>query len=207
MSDVIPDPEPAPEPVPQPSVGTTDTSDLSAAQLHALTCPACGVIDRADGVEDGQLWKPAHYGTSAERKLMAMLMRVQGQAADGITNFAGSMRFIYIHVAWFGLWIAINVGLAGLDREFDKFPFGLLTMIVSLEAIFLSTFVMISQNRQATRADVRNQIDFENNIRSEIWSVHVGHALGLDVDHVEEVVRRAIDGATEALKAAHVQAS
>jgi uncharacterized membrane protein len=207
MSDVTPDPEPAPEPAPQPSVGTMDTSDLSAAQLHALTCPACGVIDRADGVEDGELWKPAHYGTTAERKLMAMLMRVQGQAADGITNFAGSMRFIYIHIAWFGVWIAINVGLAGLDREFDKFPFGLLTMIVSLEAIFLSTFVMISQNRQATRADVRNQIDFENNIRSEIWSVHVGHALGLDVDHVEDVVRRAIEGAAEALKAAHLQAS
>ena len=170
--------------------------------MHVLTCPACGVIDRADGVEDGQLWKPGHYGTSAERKLMGMLLRMQGQAADGITSFAGSMRFIYIHVAWFGMWIAINVGLAGLDREFDKFPFGLLTMIVSLEAIFLSTFVMISQNRQATRADVRNQIDFENNIRSEIWSVHVGHALGLDVDHVEEIVRRAIDGAAEAMRQA-----
>ena len=207
MSAVNPDPQAAPEAVAQARVGTTDTSDLTAAQVHALTCPACGVIDRADGVEDGQLWKPAHYSTNVERKLMAMLVRVQGQAADVITNFAGSMRFIYIHVAWFGLWIAINVGLAGLDREFDKFPFGLLTMIVSLEAIFLSTFVMISQNRQATRADVRNQIDFENNIRSEIWSVHVGHALGLDVDHVEEVVRRAIDGAAAAMKAAQMQPS
>lgn len=178
------------------------TADLSTAEVHVLTCPACGVIDRADGVEDGQLWKAAHYRTSAERKLFAMLHRVQGQAADEITNFAGSMRFIYIHIGWFGLWIAINVGLGGIDREFDKFPFGLLTMIVSLEAIFLSTFVMISQNRQATRADVRNQIDFENNIRSEIWSVHVGHALGLDVDHVEGVVRQAIDGAAEAMKQA-----
>ena len=176
--------------------------ELSAAELHTLTCPACGVIDRADGVEDGQLWKPAHYGTSAERKLMAMFLRMQGQAADGITNFAGSMRFIYIHIVWFGVWIAMNIGLAGINREFDKFPFGLLTMIVSLEAIFLSTFVMISQNRQAVRADLRNQIDFENNIRSEIWSVHVGHALGLDVDHVEEVVRRAIEGAAEAMRAA-----
>ncbi|MCU1389289.1 MAG: hypothetical protein JWL72_2627, partial [Ilumatobacteraceae bacterium] len=123
-------------------------------------------------------------------------------AADGITNFAGSMRFIYLHIGWFGIWIALNVGLIGMGNRFDKFPFGLLTMIVSLEAIFLSTFVMISQNRQAARADIRNQIDFENNIRSEIWSVHVGHSLGIDVDHVEEVVQRAIEGAAQALKEA-----
>ena len=90
------------------------------------------------------------------------------------------------------MWIAINVGLAGIGHEFDKFPFGLLTMIVSLEAIFLSTFVMISQNRQAARSDLRSQLDFENNIRGEIWSVHIGDALGLDVDHIEDVVRRAI---------------
>jgi len=77
---------------------------------------------------------------------------------------------------------------------------------VSLEAIFLATFVMISQNRQAVRTDVRSQLDFENNIRSEIWSVHVGHALGLDVDHVEDVVRQAIDGAERALKEARTAA-
>jgi len=63
--------------------------------------------------------------------------------ADRITAVAGSMRFVYIHVAWFAIWIAINLS----PFRFDKFPYGLLTMIVSLEAIFLSTFVMISQNR------------------------------------------------------------
>jgi uncharacterized membrane protein len=65
--------------------------------------------------------------------------RRQDRIADHITRFAGSMTFIYIHIVWFALWIAFHV---------EKFPFGLLTMIVSLEAIFLSTFVMISQNRQ-----------------------------------------------------------
>jgi uncharacterized membrane protein len=110
------------------------------------------------------------------------------------------MRFVYIHIIWFGVWIGLNVGLAGFNHEFDKFPFGLLTMIVSLEAIFLSTFVMISQNRQAARSDLRSQLDFENNIRGEIWSVHIGEALGLDTDHVEDVVRRAIDGAQAAMR-------
>jgi uncharacterized membrane protein len=64
--------------------------------------------------------------------------KLQDRIADAITRFAGSMPFVYLHVVWFALWIALRV---------EPFPFGLLTMIVSLEAIFLSTFVMISQNR------------------------------------------------------------
>jgi uncharacterized membrane protein len=64
--------------------------------------------------------------------------KVQNRIADAVTRFAGSMPFVYLHVVWFALWIALRV---------EAFPFGLLTMIVSLEAIFLSTFVMISQNR------------------------------------------------------------
>ena len=75
---------------------------------------------------------------------------------------------------------------------FDKYPFGLLTMIVSLEAIFLSTFVMISQNRQASRSDIRAELDFETNLRSEIWSAHIGAALGIDAEHVEGIVRQAL---------------
>ena len=82
------------------------------------------------------------------------LQSAQSRMADAITSFAGSMTFVYIHIIWFGAWIALNVGLAGFNHEFDKFPFGLLTMIVSLEAIFLATFVMISQNR----ADARRQV-------------------------------------------------
>ena len=64
--------------------------------------------------------------------------KLQNRIADAVTRFAGSMPFVYLHVVWFALWIALRV---------EPFPFGLLTMIVSLEAIFLSTFVMISQNR------------------------------------------------------------
>jgi uncharacterized membrane protein len=165
-----------------------------------LTCAACRVIDRADGVEDGQVWSPAHFTTPTSRDLFGLMRRAQNRTADSITRVAGSMRFVYLHIIWFGVWIALNVGLTGLNHEFDKYPFGLLTMIVSLEAIFLSTFVMISQNRQALRSDVRNKLDFENNIRGEIWSVHIGEALGLDTDHVEEVVRMAIDGAQEAMR-------
>jgi uncharacterized membrane protein len=69
----------------------------------------------------------------------------QNRIADAITRFSGSMAFVYLHVLWFGCWIGFGV---------EDYPFGLLTMIVSLEAIFLSTFVMISQNR----ADARRQV-------------------------------------------------
>ena len=67
--------------------------------------------------------------------------------ADTITAFSGSMRFVALHVIWFGAWIIINLTVL----HFDPFPFGLLTMLVSLEAIFLSTFVLISQNRYEER--------------------------------------------------------
>jgi uncharacterized membrane protein len=69
----------------------------------------------------------------------------QNRVADLITTFAGSMLFVYIHIIWFGCWIGFGV---------EDYPYGLLTMIVSLEAIFLSTFVMISQNR----ADAKRQV-------------------------------------------------
>jgi uncharacterized membrane protein len=124
---------------------------------------------------------------------MESVKRAQDRAADVITSFAGSLNFVYLHSAWFLVWIVLNVGLIGSAAVFDKFPFGLLTMIVSLEAIFLSTFVMVSQNRQAARADIRSQLDFETNLRSEIWSVHIGHALNIDPTHVEDVVRQVID--------------
>jgi uncharacterized membrane protein len=75
----------------------------------------------------------------------------QNRVADRITTFSGSMAFVYIHIIWFGCWIGFGV---------EKYPFGLLTMIVSLEAIFLSTFVMISQNR----ADAKRQV-----IADEQW--------------------------------------
>src|SRR5437762_13264495 len=159
-----------------------------------LECPACRVIDRADGVEDGRLYRIEALHLDNERRIVARLKRTQDRVADVITGFAGSLNFVYIHAAWFVVWIGINAGLFGASLIYDEFPYGLLTMIVSLEAIFLSTFVMVSQNRQSARSDIRADIDFENNLRGEIWAVHIGQALGIDADHVEHVVTEAIEG-------------
>jgi uncharacterized membrane protein len=86
---------------------------------------------------------PVHPGLLAHERARAAAR--QNRVADAITTFAGSMLFVYVHIVWFSCWIAFGV---------EKYPYGLLTMIVSLEAIFLSTFVLISQNR----ADAKRQV-------------------------------------------------
>lgn len=94
---------------------------------------------------------------------------LQGRVADAITTFSGSMAFVWIHAVWFGLWVLLNIGLLHIPHvsEFDPFPFGLLTMIVSLEAIFLSTFVLISQNRLAAASEKHAELDLQVNLLAE----------------------------------------
>lgn len=90
-------------------------------------------------------------------QLAKKLHSFEGRLADNITRFAGSMWFVYLNAAWFISWFALND--PRINRwfpPFDPYPFGLLTMIVSLEAIFLATFIMISQNRQALVETVRD---------------------------------------------------
>ena len=86
--------------------------------------------------------------------------------ADGVTRFAGSIPFIYFHVLWFGVWVLANLEIGGFPA-FDPFPFGLLTTIVSLEAIFLSTFVLVSQNRQAEISERRAELDLQFDLLAE----------------------------------------
>lgn len=76
------------------------------------------------------------------------------------------MYFVYFHIIWFSVWIFINLGFLGI-KPFDPYPFGLLTMIVSLEAIFLSTFVLISQNRISAEADRRADLDLQIGLLTE----------------------------------------
>jgi uncharacterized membrane protein len=91
---------------------------------------------------------------------------LQGRIADAITSFSGRMIFAYVHIVWFGVWILLNTGWFGM-RAFDPFPYGLLTMIVSLEAIFLSTFVLISQNRLGEETERRADLDLHIGLLTE----------------------------------------
>jgi len=92
--------------------------------------------------------------------------------ADWIAWFSGSMPFLLINLIWFGAWIIVNTFPLGIPA-FDPYPFGLLTMIVSLEAIFLSCFVLISQNRQAEKDHVRSDVEYEINIKAELEVAHL----------------------------------
>ena len=111
--------------------------------------------------------------------------------ARAVTNLSGSMPYVWLHVVWFGLWIMVNVGLG---VAFDEYPFGLLTTIVSLEAIFLATFVLINQNRQARLADKRAKVDMQVNLIAEReitklieMTTQVQQALGIAPHHDAEV--------------------
>ena len=120
---------------------------------------------------------------------------LEERISDGITDFSGRMVFLYVHAVWFTVWIAANLGIFGL-KPFDPYPFGLLTMIVSLEAIFLATFVLISQNRTAVEADHRADLDLQINLLTEHEITHVirmldaiGRKLEVEIELDEELLQ------------------
>ena len=106
---------------------------MAERQIRHLPVVDQGKLVGIISIRDPVVRHPALHQYEEQRR-----RSLQAQIADRITQFAGSMPFVYVHAVWFALWIALAV---------EPFPYGLLTMIVSLEAIFLSTFVMISQNR------------------------------------------------------------
>jgi CRP/FNR family cyclic AMP-dependent transcriptional regulator len=97
---------------------------------------------------------------------------VMQHIADGISWFSGSMPFLFINAAIFAAWIGVNSLPLGIPH-FDPYPFGLLTMAMSIEAIFLSCFVLISQNRQAEKDRVRADIEYEINVKAELEVAHL----------------------------------
>lgn len=102
---------------------------------------------------------------AVKRRYAARRSPVQ-RLADWLARVASGTAFLLFHIAWFAVWIALNLGFLGV-RPFDPFPFGLLTMVVSLEAIFLSIFVLMSQSREARIAELREEVTLEVNLRVE----------------------------------------
>ena len=89
------------------------------------------------------------------------------RVADLIGGFSGSMRFVFLHLFWFVTWFVINTGLIPGVKRFDPYPFILLAMIVSVEGVLLSTFVLMKQNRMQQGIDIRDQLDLQINLLSE----------------------------------------
>ncbi len=117
------------------------------------------------------------------RRQLEKQKNVVTRVADAITGFCGSFPFVYLHIVWFSIWILWNTGLLGLT-PFDSFPFGLLTTTVSLEAIFLSMFVLISQNRMTELADQRADLDLQVNLLSEYEITKVLQIADAIADHL-----------------------
>ena len=142
----FPEDEPAPT-SPQRAQGrSTPADDPTCTSLHELTSRNIETVIQLD---------------EAERRRRTPVDVV----ADAITNFCGSVGFVWLHVVWFVGWIGWNV--APGVRHFDAFPFSFLTLVVSLEAIFLSTFILISQNRQSRIDDRRNHLDLQIDLLAE----------------------------------------
>ena len=99
--------------------------------------------------------------TSLEQK-----RTVVDRIADVIGGFSGSMTFVFIHMVWFVSWFVVNTLPLGI-KHFDPYPFILLAMVVSVEGVLLSTFVLMKQNRMQARIDVRDQLDLQINLLSE----------------------------------------
>jgi uncharacterized membrane protein len=133
------------------------------------------------------------------RKMIYLRMKSQqarsfhDRIADQITSFSGRMVFVYLHIFWFVAWILLNTGLLGL-KPFDPFPYGLLTMIVSLEAIFLSTFVLISQNQISRESEHRSDLVMHISILAEHELTlalqmldAIQDRLGIEIDRKDEL--------------------
>ncbi len=119
--------------------------------------------DRTDEADNPLLSKVIERNIRTIIRLRLKAARARGlqdQISDGITKFSGQMVFVYVHVIWFGAWILLNTKLFGI-APFDPFPYGFLTLVVSLEAIFLSTFVLISQNRLSEESENRANLNLQ----------------------------------------------
>ena len=127
--------------------------------------------DSATPPDDGRQHSPSRSaGTHQARQSLAAHHAAERstieRVADALTRAAASTPFLLLHVVWFAAWMLVNTGVVGI-RPFDPFPFGLLTLIVSLEAIFLSIFVLMAQSRESTIAELREEVSLQVVLRME----------------------------------------
>jgi uncharacterized membrane protein len=140
---------------------------VSHTAQNTVICPQCGRSNSPDAVfcANPDCHKAlGEFRFAAEE--IARESRVHERIADRIAAFIGNPYFIVVHAVWFLLWIAVNTGVITVSRMFDVYPFGLLGIILSIEAIFITGFLLISQNRQGAHADKRSELDYEVNVRT-----------------------------------------
>ena len=134
---------------------------------EAIVCPACGGKNEADAVFCGNAACHKALGeVRYVREELAAAAVWHERLAERITEVIGNPQFLIVHLVWFLAWVAINTGLVAVVGTFDAYPFGLLGIILAVEAIFITGFLLITGNRQSTHANKCAELDYEVNVRT-----------------------------------------
>lgn len=159
------------------TLDNTEVMLLSRDQLQAFVCShpnaalsllsvVANRVRKADEMLRGRVARNVNVEVEQKQKPLDRI-------ADAVAGFAGSVPFVIIHGVFFTVWIVLNLSIIPGVEAFDPFPFGLLTMAVSLEAIFLSVFVLLAQNLQAAKERVRSDVEYEINLKAELEVFHL----------------------------------
>src|SRR5579883_1195728 len=157
---------------------------------HSIICPACGGANPPDNVFCAN---PECSKALGDFRYVLEELRAEARwherLAEKVTGFIGRPQFLGIHVIWFGLWIAINSGLMLVAWRFDQYPYSLLGIIVAIETIFITAFVLISQNRQNLHSDKRAELDYEVSVRIYRKVNEIESSLTSLADRIERLER------------------
>lgn len=111
------------------------------------------------------------------------------RVADSVSSFVGKPQFLVVHALWFVFWVAVNTGILTVVARFDDYPFSLLGLVLGIEAIFITGFLLISSNRQSVHADTRAEFDYEVNVKSYRKIQDVEAVLRQVVERLERLER------------------
>lgn len=141
----------------------SDAPPKSAAA--SVPCPACGGDNPADTIfcaHCGKALGPFRYVREEFQKATTRYEAL----ADKVSDFIARPQFFVVHTLWFIFWAAANAGIVMAVRKFDEYPYNLLSILLAIEAIFITGFVLISQNRQQTLIEKAAELDYEVNVRA-----------------------------------------
>jgi uncharacterized membrane protein len=153
-----------------------------------ITCPICGGENAPDAVFCAN---PSCRRALGEFKYVLEELREEAswheRLAEKVTAFIGKPHFLAAHVFWLALWMAINTGVVTFIRRFDEYPFGLLGLILAVEAIFITGWILISNNRQDAHADKRAELDYEVSVRNYRQIQHIDATLNSILERLERL--------------------
>jgi uncharacterized membrane protein len=153
-----------------------------------IVCPGCGGANPSDAVFCGN---PACHKALGDFRYvheeLAATAHWHEVVADRVAAFIGKPHFLLVHLLWFTAWVVLNTGLVAMAVAFDAYPFNLLGIMLSIEAIFITGFLLISQNRQSTHADKRAELDYEVNVRTYRRINHIDDVLRAVVERLDRL--------------------